>query len=162
MAKCKWCGKSGLFLSISKNGLCNICEIIVVSEVVQYQRLINESTVIIQQSSNTDTIVSRFDFIVDKLNSLSRFEKKEIPTIIPPPSIALETMSPVERDNNIVYGLEKELGKLKLALTGLKTNTAKMNRVNKFLVRCQDYAKQMINPTLLEKIQEEAEHLILD
>lgn len=154
MAKCKWCGKSGIFLSLSKNGLCNTCEIIVVSEIVQAQKHINESTEIIQQSANTDTIVSRFDFIVDKLKALRRFEEKGIPTIIPPPSKSLEVMSSSERDNHIVYGLEKELEKLKSALLTLKTKRGKTNSIEKFQIRCAEYRNQMKNPAILSEIEE--------
>jgi hypothetical protein len=160
MAKCKWCDKSGLFLSLSKNGLCNTCEIIVVSEVVQAQQHINASTEVIQQSSNTDTIVSRFDFIVEKLIALQRFEKKGIPTLIPPPSKSLEIMTPSERDNHIVYGLEKDQEKLRHALRELKTIKGKNNAIIRFKVRCEDYKNKMLNPILLKEVEKITEHLL--
>jgi len=161
MATCKWCGKSMLFLRLSENGLCDTCEIIVISEVVQAHNHINESVDLIQQSSNTDTIVSRFDYIVKLLNSLLKYEKKGITTIIPPPSEFLETYSPAKRDNYIVYGLEKELERLQLVMVDLKTNSGKVNRVKKFSARCEEYKKQMLNPAELAEIEEETEQFLI-
>lgn len=161
MATCKWCGKSKLFLRLSENGLCDTCEIIVISEIVQAAGHINESVDLIQQSSNTDTIVSRFDYIVKLLNSLLKYEKKGITTINPPPSEFLDTYSPAKRDNHIVYGLEKELEKLKLVMFDLKTNSGKVNRVKKFSEKCEEYKRQMLNPALLAEVEEGTEQLLV-
>jgi hypothetical protein len=35
MATCKWCNKSGIFLQITSNGLCNRCNQAIVSDVNQ-------------------------------------------------------------------------------------------------------------------------------
>ena len=155
MASCKWCGKSGLFLSLTKNGLCKICDIEIVSDIFQKQMLINDSTQIIQASENVDTIVSRFDFIVDILNSLSKYEQKGIPTLNPPPSKALEIMSPSERDNHIVYGLDKEFGRLKLKVNSLKTNKAKVTNIQNFITKMENFQELMLDNTQLNKLSRE-------
>jgi hypothetical protein len=86
MATCKWCGISGLFQTVTNNGLCRTCDIRIMSEIIQKQYLINDSTEIIQASKNVDTIVSRFDFIVKNLKGLLLYEQKGIPTLKTPPS----------------------------------------------------------------------------
>ena len=160
MATCKWCGKSGLFLPLTENGLCKPCDVIIVTELIYATQHINESIDLIKQSSNTDTIVSRFDYIVKLLNSLLKYEKKGITTINPPPSEAIKSYSPAKRDIHIVYGLEKELEKLKLVVVDLKTNSGKVNRVKKFSARCEEYKKQLLNPAELTEIEEETEQLL--
>jgi len=159
MATCKWCEKSGLFLKLSNNGLCNTCEMIIISEITKKAQHINESSEIIQKSSNTDTIISRFDSIVSILESLQKYEAKGITTLTPPPSKSLEKMSPEERDNHIVYGLEKELEKLKLELLELKTESGRVNKIRKVYTRLQEYRNQMINPKALEEVETAFEHL---
>lgn len=42
MAQCKMCGRKGFFLSVSANGLCKSCEPIVVMDVQQRGRIIND------------------------------------------------------------------------------------------------------------------------
>ena len=159
MATCKWCGKSGIFLKLSNNGLCNTCDLVIISEISQKVQHINESTELINKSSNTETIVSRFDYIVSLLESLQKYEAKGITTLKTPPSKSLKIMSPAERDNHIVYGLEKELEKLKSELIELKTERGRVNRINKFYTRCQEFKNEMMNPATLIEVESGIEHL---
>jgi len=160
MATCKWCGKSGLFLKVTSNGLCKTCDFVIVSETIQKINLINESTEIIGKSSNTDTILSRFDFIVETLNSLHKYELKGITTLKIPPSESLKIMNSNERDNHIVHGLEKELEKLKMDLPVLKTKNGRINKIQKFNVRVQEFKIKLINKNELNEVEKSIEELL--
>ena len=54
MAQCKWCGRKGVFLSITKIGLCKTCESIIVTKVRRYGRMIRYYENIVDNSNKVD------------------------------------------------------------------------------------------------------------
>lgn len=85
MAQCKMCGRKGLLLSVSADGLCRSCAPIVVMDVQQRGRIIKDSMKLIEESKNTKTRVSRCDLLIQHAQALSEYERKGIP-LNPSPS----------------------------------------------------------------------------
>lgn len=161
MATCKWCGKSGIFLTISDLGLCSSCDEGIRNEITLKVERLNESTEIIQQSSKTETIVERFDYIVGIYESLLRYEKRGVITLKVPPSKTLsEVYTPQERDRHIIYGLEKEFEVLKRGLVPLKTKKGRNNRVVQFFQKVASYKKELIDPQKVDEINSQIDLLL--
>ncbi|MHB0987826.1 MAG: hypothetical protein ACYC3P_04060 [Bellilinea sp.] len=155
MATCKNCGKSGLFLKVSQIGLCGNCEPVITMDIERRAQIINESTEIIVQSSNIDTILSRFDSVLKHLEYLGNYEEKGIPTLAKPPSESFKSFTPEDRDKLIVYGLGKELEKLKSVLPSLATSKGKFNRIQKFYFRMLKFKSELKNPVENHEVEKE-------
>jgi len=83
MPQCMNCGKKGFLLSLDQNGLCNACQAIIGSEVVQRVRIIQESQELVKKSANFRTRLSRLDLIISQLEHLIKYEEKGIAIIQP-------------------------------------------------------------------------------
>lgn len=160
MASCKYCGKSGIFLKVSPIGLCGNCEPVITMDIERRAQIIGESTEIIVQSSNIDTILSRFDSVLKHLEYLRNYEEKGIPTFAKPPSESLKSFTPKDRDKLIIYGLEKELEKLKSVLLSLSTTKGKFNRLQKFYFRMLKFKSEMKNPVENLEVEKEIIRLV--
>lgn len=110
MAECKLCGKKGIFLSLSNNGLCKGCDPIVVLEVTQKARIIQDCLRIIDESKKMETRLSRCDLLLDHAKQLLKYEIKEIDTFDPSPSQLLKEYTPM-RDQIVVEGVDDEINK---------------------------------------------------
>ena len=86
MAQCKMCERKGIFLSVSENGLCKSCESIVVMDIQQRVRIINDCIKLVNESKNMSTQLSRYDLLREHAQVLLNYEHKGIPTISPSPS----------------------------------------------------------------------------
>lgn len=78
MARCKYCAKSGFFMSTDALGLCQICSATFRSEVFQKARIISESGSIIDRGKKLDTRLARCDLIIQLAEDLSRYETRGI------------------------------------------------------------------------------------
>ena len=52
MAECRWCGKSGLLVAVSKRGLCKNCEKVIGKEISEKTQEIKEAVEIIEKAGN--------------------------------------------------------------------------------------------------------------
>lgn len=98
MAKCKWCGIDGFFLTVNSDGLCNSCNIIVLGEAQNRLRIINDSGSIIHKSNKPDTIISRTDIAMANLESLVKFEAKGIPILTRPVDDLINELCEISND----------------------------------------------------------------
>ncbi len=151
MRQCKWCGKKGLFLKITENGLCRQCDVVIVSKVIQHHGHYNESFQLIESSNNIDTIISRFDYMAQLMEDLLPYEQKGIPTINPKPSEFLAELDK-NRDEVVIDGLNREFEKLKKKISGMKTDRGKKNNLEKFKEMVVKYSKQLHNVKLIMPI----------
>ncbi len=158
MAQCRWCGKSGLFLRLSNNGLCEKCSPFIIADIVRRGQIINESAELIKKSKKVDVISSRFDLVVEQMRHLYQYEQRNIPTIVPLPS-AYFTSNKNSHDDYIVEGFERELNELKLQLLTIKTDKAKTSHIYKFLEKIEEYVPKIRNPTLLNDFRSKASQL---
>lgn len=162
MATCKYCGRSGFFLSVSKDGLCNSCSPIVLMDVQNKLRIINDSSRIIDESKNLKTKLSRCALIIQMATELLDYENKGIKVINPTPSVFIETYKN-NRDEiileSIKQAIERAISKTKLAVT---TKT-KINELNKVLLLIQENKDELMDSSktdLLEKELLEKKHKI--
>ena len=88
MARCKWCNKRGLFLSVDSNGLCRDCEHLVV-EVDSRARVLQDSMRLAHEGKTYGTRLSRCELAIEHAEFLLEFEQKGVPTISPSPSSIL-------------------------------------------------------------------------
>ena len=95
MAQCKMCGKKGFLLSVSVNGLCKSCDPIVVMDIQQRGRIINDCMNLIDKSKNIDTRLSRCELLIKHAKALLEYEHKEIPTLNPSPSQLLSNYTSI-------------------------------------------------------------------
>jgi len=120
MPQCRWCGKRGFFLRVHENGLCCECNTIIVLDVRERTRCIEESMKHIERSKNMATRLSRCDVALTHLEALLQYEEKEIPTIDPVPSSLISELEK-EREDIVIEGtelkVEKRLARAKAAAT---------------------------------------------
>lgn len=86
MGLCRMCGRKGLLLSVSKSGLCKSCDSIVVIDIQQRARTIDDCMKSIDKSKNNKTRLARCNLLLGHAQALLEYEHKGIPTISPPPS----------------------------------------------------------------------------
>ena len=157
--KCTWCGRSGLFLTVSQFGLCKQCELTVIPNVQQRVRIINDSVKLVNESSNIDTVVSRFDTITKHAQDLYEYELKGIATTDPAPSKILEDRI-IDRDKEIYHAFERSFNKLLQVVFDLKTEKAKLNRIKSFTELVLKYKPQMHDTKLLDSIEAKVNKLL--
>jgi hypothetical protein len=152
MAQCLNCGRNGFFLSVDEYGLCKTCDLIVLMEVTQRARLIQESMDIINKSKKLDTQLSRCDFVIECAQALLPFERKGIPTINPKPSELIEQF-PAKRNEILITTLKAEV-ETALAKSRLATSTkTKLSVLAKVLLRIREYIKQCTTPDELSFLE---------
>jgi hypothetical protein len=78
MGQCKLCGRKGLFLSLSRNGLCNGCEEFFVLDLKNRVRIIDDCVRLITTSKNIDTRLKRCDLLEEQYKVLLEYQEKGI------------------------------------------------------------------------------------
>jgi len=86
MAICKWCNKSGIFLQITSNGLCNRCNQAIVFNVNQKGQKLIDLFKELETYYDIENAISIFKDILNNAKILLQYENKRIKTIDPPPS----------------------------------------------------------------------------
>jgi hypothetical protein len=152
MAQCKMCGQKGFFLPVSANGLCNSCEPIVVMDVQQRGRIINDCVELVAESKNMKTRLSRCDLLVEHAHALLEYEQKGIPTISPPPSELLTEYTPMCNQivlEGVTAEVEKALAKAEIAAT----SRTSINEANKALLKIRDGKQELHDQTKLDQLE---------
>src|SRR3990172_7345958 len=138
MAACKHCGRSGIFLTVTKNGLCSNCDPIVVMDVLQRVRIINDSMKLVKTSKKLDIKLSRSDLLIQHASALSKYEERGISTLRPLPSILLKEYK-AQRDPMILDFLTSEFESLKTRLNVTATIKSKVNLISRLLLKIREY-----------------------
>lgn len=141
MAQCKYCNKKGIFLLVSKDGLCKKCEPGVVMAVNRHVEIITESGKIVKKTKNFKTKLGRLDTIKDNLLHLQEYEEKGINVIKQSTDNLLNDIE-ADRVNAIneeaLLQITKHMDKSKLA----KTVTTKVNNANKALLVIKQFGDE--------------------
>lgn len=152
MAQCKMCGRKGFFLSLSTNGLCNSCEPIVVMDVQQRGRIINDCMKLVAESKNMKTRLSRFDLLIEHTQVLLEYEQKGISTLSPSPSQLLSKHNAM-RDQivleSVTAEVEKALAKAEIAATPRTS----INEANKALLKIREGKQELRNQVKLDQLE---------
>lgn len=152
MAQCKYCGRSGWFLSVSKSSLCKECDSIVVMDVGQRARIINDSMKIVEEAKKIDTQISRCELIIEHAEAMIKYETKGVPTIQPSPTILTSTYQS-KIDEVILDGLRSELENAQTKAEVTARPKSKINIFSKVLLKIREYKPQAKNPELLNELE---------
>ena len=159
MLRCKYCGKTGIFLKVTNNGLCDNCDPFVIADIVNRSRIHNDSISLIEISDNPDVVYSRINQAIENLYYLYEYEKKEIVTIIPVPSKILEVFKD-ESDNFLFDSFIRANNLLTVKVLNLKSNSAKRNHLQKFVEQIDKYLLKVNNKEEFIKLQQSVEKQI--
>jgi len=153
MATCKYCGKSGIFHRVTKNGMCPNCETFVAQDLKNRQRIYNESKNILEHTENPDIAFLHLKKVKDTLSALMLYEQKGIGIFTPPPSVLHKDIEE-KLDTLIFESFERAYGALMLKTSTLKTTSAKINNLRKFVGIIDNYLPAMENHTPLLNLRE--------
>lgn len=159
MAQCKYCGRSGWFLALTANGLCNNCNPIVSMDVIQRARIINDSLKLVRESKKLDTQLSRCDLIVEHASALMKYEQLGIPTLNPLPSAFVQEYQAMH-DQIIVDGLTTEFENARSKAEVAPSVTSKVNLLSKALLKVREYKLKANNPSILDSLEQQISQLI--
>ena len=104
MRKCKWCGKSGLLLSVSQEGLCKKCESEVRMQIVHATRVLHENIMLLRQDTDPDVCIERGELAIAQLQELLPYYEKGLLELKPSPQEWVARIYHTERhiiDNHI-------------------------------------------------------------
>ncbi len=157
MAQCKMCGLKGFFLSVSEDGLCKSCESIVVMDIQQRVRIINDCIKLVNESKNMNTQLSRYDLLREHAQALLEYEHKGIPTVSPSPSQFLSEYT-TNRDQIVLDGVTAEVEKaLDRAEISATTRTS-INEANKALLKIREGKKELNDKAKLDQLEARIRH----
>lgn len=152
MATCKFCGKTGIFHTVTKNGMCPNCEVFVDNDLRNRTRIFTESKDIINKSENPDVVISRLDVVKDCLTHIIMYEQKGIGFFQPSPSQMLIDIEN-DRDNIISDCFERSYKTLKIKLLNLKSSSAISNNISKFVQKIDETLPLLQNKNKLIEIR---------
>lgn len=155
MALCKWCGRSGRFLSVNQEGLCKRCSSVVGYEISEKVRSLNELLKIFLGDEELKAALSHCDLIINQASFLTKFEAKGIVTLTTPPSVV------VQQYQDLKEKLPREWFKAELESTlaeaaATKNSNSKMALLSLFLRKLQRYRSQACDPGGLEDLEKQA------
>ncbi len=90
MAKCKWCGKGGLFQRVSREGLCDPCAPTVASEIERQSNVIYEAMHVHERAGSAAEKVLQCDVVIAAAKALVPYDDKGLQTCNPPPRLVLQ------------------------------------------------------------------------
>ena len=138
MAQCKYCSKKGLFLSVTKNGLCKYCEVKLQSTLQNNMRRIGDSERIIETSKNPKTISERLVFLIELLSEFRAFEERGIQVFNHSIDALIEDKACAGNEVLLKILEAKFLVTLEKIKT-IKTEKAKINLFEKFVLEAIDF-----------------------
>lgn len=157
MASCKFCEKSGLFLRLNSNGLCKRCAPAVKSEASGHIRVINDSYKLITESKNVETVKGRLDLVIERCEYLeSKYQSKGINIMKPSPKEHLKHYRN-NYDQYIAEVLEREYEKLLEKVSNLKTKRGKVNNIEKYIDRLNEFKNELEDKKALQYIEDNVE-----
>lgn len=160
MGRCRYCGRSGIFLSVDKDGLCARCKPIVTMDLSQRVRHINESIELVEKSKNLSTRLSRCDFAIQELEYLrDTYERREIDVLSPSADEQIAKLR-WARDECVVESVQTELEKAKLKAQAATTIKARVNAYTKALLSISEGEAQMQDPSRLASYEVEVKRAV--
>lgn len=157
MARCKWCNRSGLFFSVNSDGLCKTCSPIIVFDLNQRKRIIDESLKLIKNSKNIDTKISRADLVIQHLNELQKYEEAGIVPTNPLPSVYKGRVED-EMKKEVVASVADEEQKLQLQIGASTANKIKEKYLIKFIMRIKDLKAKIKDAGILDLVEKKYEN----
>ena len=154
MPTCNWCGRSGIFLHINNNGLCQNCNPFIKLDIQNRIRILSDSLELVKTTKKLDTLILRLNLILEHSQSLSKYEEKGIPTIQPPPSKVYQDFQ-LNYDNIIIERIEIDLQeKLKNLDIPSVSPRVKLNQLSKILTQINDIEPKLHNPEIINPMRQ--------
>jgi len=160
VGQCRYCGKSGLFLSVGSDGLCAGCRPVVALDVSQRVRIVNESWKIAQQSKSLSTSLSRCDLAIQHLQHIrDTYERRGIMPMTP---TAEEEIAKFvwARDECVVEDVKMKVAKAKRKADVATTATARLNAYSQTLLAITEGKPEMLDSSRLEPYEVEVKRLM--
>ncbi|MCY4140336.1 MAG: hypothetical protein OXF56_18985 [Rhodobacteraceae bacterium] len=126
MARCKWCNKRGIFLSVDANGLCRDCEHLTV-EIHSRIKVLQESMRLAHEGKTHGTRLSRCELAIEHAEFLFEFEQKGVPTVSPAPSSILRAYQDLRTE--IIVNEASDISKKAFEKSDLATTAKSKERV---------------------------------
>ena len=127
MRKCKWCGKSGLLLSVSQEGLCKKCESEVRMRIVHSTRVLHENIMLMKQATDPDFCIERGEQAINQLQELLPYYEKGLLELKPSPQEWVARIYHAER-----HIIDKHIQKLLAAYkTDMQRGISKDSRIER-------------------------------
>lgn len=149
---CKNCGYNLAYEPINEDGLCRRCAQFIEMDVKSRAKIIDDSIRIILNSKNLNTVVSRYEVLVENIEALLLYENNGIPTTDPLPSVLLDEVKLI-RHQALRGFLESELQKFVVKFQTSKTEKTKEN------VRRKSVEK-ILSLRMYEEISEDVDETI--
>jgi len=159
MPQCKWCDRSGIFLSLDDNGLCNNCQTIINNEISQRMRIISESLKLVNESKNIETRISRCDLIINHIAELLKYENKNLSFIQPVPSVLLKQLNEM-RENIIINTIKDDAKNIKIKVETQITINQKISILIKFLSKLNEYKILLKNQEIITEFERQTKRYI--
>jgi hypothetical protein len=152
MAKCRYCGRSGWFMSVTDNGLCTSCNPIVVRDIVQRKKDIARQASALNLPGKFENKVQRCDAAIRHLKVLADYERRGIPVRDLSPSSFLKEYQQA-RNRILTDGLEKLVSDALAKAEMAQTAGAKITQASRALIRLRDFTDQGAKPGHLETLE---------
>lgn len=159
MATCKWCNRSGFFLSVNSLGVCSNCNTVIVMDINQHARIATESIEIINKSKQIDTVLSRFQVAEEHLKLLLPYEQKGIPVLTEPPSALIKSLNR-QKQRSISGKIKDEVTELLNKYKVTPTEKGKLNLLAKYLLKIQEYKRKINAYKELEDVENQIKALL--
>lgn len=142
MATCKLCNRSGLFLKITKLGVCTACAPAAEIEILSRWRVIRDSMSLVSKSKNMNTRLQRCQDIISNAEALLRYENAGLKFQKSPSSLlaTYNKMPQVIVSEGVMAEAEKASQKLHVAVTS-KAKITVMSKLLLFIVESQTKAE---------------------
>ena len=98
MAKCKSCDNKGLFLKVSKVGLCKDCDSKVTADITSHSNVIYEEMHVFERAVEKDEKLVALDKILASAKHLLDYETKGLDTCNPPAKLVLDEYTGFRND----------------------------------------------------------------
>lgn len=110
MARCQHCGRSGLFLRLDGNRLCDGCSVELDYKIANASRIIGDSIPIIEEGKNPGTRLSRCQLVRNHAESLLPYERLGIDTLRTPPSEIISRIEWAEKRIRDIWQADSDDG----------------------------------------------------
>lgn len=159
MAQCKNCGRKGLFLSVNRIGVCSACSPLIRMQIEIAQKQINESVEIIRKSKKAETVISRYDFLIQVAERLLELEKKGINPFSMSSSQMIEEFKK-GREKIVVAALRDELDSATKKVQVSTSATTKISLMTKVLYKIGEIRPSYPNNEEIIDFEREAKQVL--
>lgn len=142
MPTCKVCAKSGWFLKVSKDCLCDGCNLQYVSTISRSSEIIEDSIKIIQHSKNPMTRLSRINAAFDNCNRMMGYHQAGMDTITPSPPELIDALEKA-RQEVVEDFVQAEMLKVRARSSAARTRASKLSPYPQFLAKLAAFYSEL-------------------